>query len=394
MSSQRQYVGAILKPKPIGAPPPSVLVDPLIKMLSSNSARMKFLSCSSKVGFMCVLDVSEEDSEFLEPDNSTVMTSFMLKIVVISENPYEDLPVESRRRPEIEQQLRYEDYIQNRVWKSSTITGNEQICPPLIDLKFLKTEHDKSLMFLQMLAPKITENKRVLEELISIIIKSKSTPALGILGLGIMLMPNIERSVTLQTFLHFRDGHDFFGNRVTPDVKAHVLKLTVSKIFLLFFQSGIIHTDLHQNNILVYANKSGRINVLIIDFGKVIDIEYYTRNPPPEQMRVSIERLISIKRKKSPTKDDNDFLLDYYNDNTDWKALYSKTPHCINALFELGMDTSKRKHGGSIKLIRTSKNKRFKTKRTISFIKSKKLNRPYKKNGHRKTNKTISHCEV
>jgi hypothetical protein len=378
MSSQRQYVGATLKSKQPGVPPPPVLVDPLIKMLSSGSAKMKFLSCSSTVGFMCVLDVSEEDSEFLEPDNSTVITSFMLKIVVISTNADDELPIESRRRPELETQLNYEDRIQNRVWKSSTITGNEQICPPVIDLKLLKT--DNSPAFLQMLAPKVTENKHVLQELISIIITSKSTPALGILGLGIILMPNIKRSVTLYNFLHFRNGHDFFGNRVTSDIKDHVLKLTVSKIFLLFFQCGIIHTDLHQNNILVYTNKSGRINVLIIDFGKVIDIEYYTQpnHPPPEQMRVSIERLISIKHKKTPTQRDNEFLLDYYNDHTDWKELYSKTPHCINALFELGMDTSskKRKHGGgknrkhrSIKLIRTSKNKRFKTKRTLSFNK-------------------------
>ena len=296
-------------------------ISAILDMLDNSTAKLKILFDKSKFGFILELTVDEEDSEYTTMDGEPIIT-FILKLVIISPNQEEGYNYENkktrtdmRKITETEQTFTTESTTQHNIWFESMVQSRHELCPDVIDAVLLNNELSQRLItFLQVNeSHKKDEVEYDLEDDVE---DEKVSSMLGYFddffkleskifhGIGLMVMPKVMNSVTFNSYL------DNFPRNVT------VYSNIISQIVRLFITLGIIHLDLHHNNILINTDT---LYCEIIDFGQTLKLEpsvyqdYYLRytqlqssTNSEEQinfMRHAFARIISIEKKKNTEKE-------------------------------------------------------------------------------------------
>lgn len=293
--------------------------QPIIDMLTSEGSTLTLLTFSSLYGFMFELNVTTRNAMYQEFDTlidgrrSIPVTSYILKFAVISPTS-DSLPVfnDKIKNSETKSKFESEARIQQTAWERSITWGRQAICPSVANLKFF--DNNSSRLLLRGLIHKTSQEESKSPDSFESIMKrifryryrntniTASTVLTYFLTLvrsntkytiGIMVMPKIQKSLTYYAFKKTlqKEKGSFYGKPVGDDDIENVKLKIVSKVLRLFLDSGVIHFDLHDNNILVYySTHTNSFEVLLIDFGRASEIitnkntDDYLNAPAKEQL--------------------------------------------------------------------------------------------------------------
>ena len=277
-------------------------------MINSGSGNVTLLTYQSLKGFMFILNVSEEDSEYLTLNNKQTrfdkpVTSFILKFAVIKPNNDEQLDTYKGIKKSSESRASYFDEakLQQHIWKKSIQGGRPEICPGVANFSLFDNSNSRDLMTF-MRNKTSDKTKDVFQYLLGCVNKSAE--------IGVIVMPNIENSTTFGTFL---------GSSSRDDRKM-AYALVAAQICKLFINIGVIHFDLHLGNALIYLAPDNTIKSLIIDFGRASNImddtkDVYLNKGEKQAMRLDkdtyFHNLFALKDEADYKK--GAFILDILN---------------------------------------------------------------------------------
>jgi hypothetical protein len=239
-------------------------------MINSSSGTVNLLTYKSLKGFMFILNVSAGDSEYLTlygTQFTKPVTSFILKFAVITPRNDESLDVYKGRDKSSESKDSYfeEAKLQQQIWKSSIIGGRPEVCPPVANFSLFDNKNSKDLMtFFQ--SKTTGDTKDVFDYLFT------QTNKLPTNEIGVIVMPNVEKSATFGDFIDEPSGTNFYGLSLNTEYKNMAYAYVTAQIARLFIDIGVIHFDLHSGNALIYLTRDNTIKSLIIDFGRASNI--------------------------------------------------------------------------------------------------------------------------
>jgi len=238
---------------------------PILEMLHSDSARIRLLTADSLKGFMFVLDVAESHSKYttFRRLGGGKITSFIIKIVIITPvlntrlTPYKN----KSKKSESAESFISEARIQQKIWLRSIQGGRPEISPSVANLA-LFNNMDSPACIGHISSAQIssgdTRTNDCLTYLRSEISRSPDN------SIGILIMPNIERSIPLGDYLD--QIHD---SKIPLENKDKIFSDTISNIVKLGIVDKVIHWDLHTENSLVVPHP---LKSFIIDFGSASDL--------------------------------------------------------------------------------------------------------------------------
>jgi hypothetical protein len=240
--------------------------QPIYDMITKPNSVLDVLTCNSLKGFMISLDVDTADSEYLALDSSqfTVpVTNFILKFALISLVPEQDLPDYEGMYKSTESKQSYFDEakLQQIIWKKSILGGRPEICPPVANFSLFDNTNSKSLLKFLLNKTKTKGNSSI-QNVFNYLLNNINNNTEY--NLGLIMMPRIMGSYTMNEF--------FRVNSLNESAKLSALEFTTAQVARLFIDIGIIHFDLHTENILVYVTADNKIKSVIIDFGRASNI--------------------------------------------------------------------------------------------------------------------------
>ena len=264
-------------------------VTPVRDMINSPGATLEMMTCGSLKGFMFILNVRPDHSEYSGLDGNGTqfripITSFIVKLAITStseeslptyvdiKKPQGNLDREIGKATETQVSFFEEAKLQQRIWKTSITGGREEICPPISNLTLFNNA-DAS-RFLNFLLYKAHTEGSI--HTIRYLIGCCSGNSNSRFGLGMILMPRVERSDTLKEFTGLQTGSIFNDVRVTEDAKHTAYAEVMAKIVRLYIETGVIHFDLHEKNALIHVTSSGVLKAVLIDFGRASDLKTVT----------------------------------------------------------------------------------------------------------------------
>ena len=246
---------------------------PIMDMINNRSSALDVLTYKSLKGFMITLDISPEETEYFGLDKyykfTKPITSFILKFAVITEDNDEELPIYKGIKKHSESKDSYHDEakLQQNIWKKSIIGGRREICPPVANFSLFDNNNSSELCCIFKSKSRKTPNvNSIFNYLLDCISVNQSY------GIGVIVMPNIEKSDTFGKFLNYPDGYDFYGIEINPETRNLAYASVSAQIARLFIDIGVIHYDLHSGNILIFVTPDNNISSLIIDFGRASNI--------------------------------------------------------------------------------------------------------------------------
>ena len=254
--------------------------QPIYDMIQKPGSSLMLYKYHSLKGFMVILTVPKEGSEYLAFSGTRFqepVTSYILKIVVTSDINDTRLPIfltNIEKASESVASFTEEAKLQQYIWKSSIIGGRPAICPSIANLSLFDHTNSKYLLdFLLNQGPKIIKKgtnpidaNDAFLYLYNTISKNPSY------GMGILSMSTVEQSETLEDFLNLPIGSDFYGIPMTEEMKKQAYANVLAEIIRLFIMIGVIHFDLHVQNSLIFLSQDNEIKCKIIDFGRASDI--------------------------------------------------------------------------------------------------------------------------
>ena len=322
----------------------NTMFNPVYNMVNRVDTQLSLLTANSLKGFMINLNVTENDTEYKNLDKdgafTVPVTNFILKFVVFRGTSNPD-SLESyngiHKSFESRQSFFNESKLQQYIWTQSIIYGRPAICPSVANLSMFDTVNSKNLMqiFLDKVnseptATLIEPNTTLIEpnttsieptttsieptttsieptatsieptttsiesnttsiEPTTTYIKPTTTSTFEYLqkystingrGIGVLTMPSITQSTTLDRFLTLPDDSDFYGEKLTHEMKSRAISSIFAQIARLFIDIGVLHLDLHLENIIIYLDSDkkildpvNKIKTLLIDFGRASNIE-------------------------------------------------------------------------------------------------------------------------
>ena len=262
-------------------------------MINSPSGTVNLLTYKSLKGFMFVLNVSEDDSEYLTLNGTKFtkpVTSFILKFAVITPRNDEALDIYKGRDKASESKDSYfeEAKLQQQIWKSSITGGRPELCPPVANFSLFNNKNSKDLMaFFQTRTT--GDTKDVFDYLFT---QANKLPTNEI---GVIVMPNVEKSATFGDFIDQPAGTNFYGLSLNTEYKNMAYAYVTAQIARLFINIGVIHFDLHSGNALIYLAPDNTIKSLIIDFGRASNI---MSNRDDDYLNVSEKEKMSEKKEE------------------------------------------------------------------------------------------------
>jgi len=291
--------------------------QPIIDMINSEGSRLQILSYSSLSGFIFSLVVNPLYTEYYGLDDTfsqfdKPITSFVLKIVIITppssrrELDYYRIYIDHNTKPHIYNKFAetkdtffQECKLQQHIWIKSIEGGREPICPSVANLVFFTNSEAKEILHSFKL--KIGENNNSKKRNKSKGKRSKrrkpndnprynsserstdyssEVPIEYLLNalnastyeLGIMTMPTIENSCTLNDFKNMYNPDPRIENTVTKESVYEAYVYAIAQLIRLFIEMHVIHFDLHDNNVLVYYHRN-ILKCMLIDFGEACDLK-------------------------------------------------------------------------------------------------------------------------
>jgi hypothetical protein len=224
---------------------------PVLYMLLSGSARIQALTVDSLSGFMITLNVVQDDSTYQNFKNNKLehITSFIIKIVVIRDKKqplpkFKGIPKSS----ETESSFLTEARLQQTIWLRNAIGGKPEFTPSVAN--FALFEEAQSLNVLKCLGAKGDPDTIDVIHYLS---------RINSLKLGVLLMPMIDDSVTLRSYLSNSD-----------EEKKIAYCHTIANIVKLFILINVVHWDLHSENAMIVSDTQ---QSFLIDFGRASNIK-------------------------------------------------------------------------------------------------------------------------
>jgi hypothetical protein len=258
-------------------------------MLKSEGSSLEILTFSSLYGFMFELIVDPSKTEYYTLDATgrlkTPITEFILKLVVTTPITI-TLPEYNgvKKASETPGNFLNEAKTQQSIWLNSISGGRPEICPAVANLSLFDNAQSHILIYwLFFIIGKNGINRPnevtdVLHYLLYILTKPPC-------GIGVILMPKIMNSTTFTNF-----------TRSSPSPREDEILEAISNILAqvvrLFIGNGIIHTDLHKSNVLVYRSAQ-KMKSEIIDFGRVIHVDDMPPNVKTDKANI-IDNLFAI----------------------------------------------------------------------------------------------------
>ena len=254
----------------------------IYNMVNAANSKLDVLNTGSLKGFMSNLTVDKEDSEYLNLRGKRFtepVTNFILKFVILTDIPGRDLGYYNGKHKSSESRESFfnEAKLQQHIWKTSIAAGRPAICPSVANLSMFTTEDSLSLMnfFKESNANNytiespnpITNNTDVFKFL-----SNKSQISKPDRGIGVLAMPTITQSTTLEQFTRLPNNSVFYGKVITYADKLTAISNAFAQIARLFIEIGVIHFDLHSRNIMIYLNSEEEIKCSLIDFGRASNI--------------------------------------------------------------------------------------------------------------------------
>jgi hypothetical protein len=267
---------------------PKTGLVPVRDMINSPGASLEMFTCGSLKGFMFVLNVRPEHSEYFGLNSNhrftTPVTSFILKLAVTSAaeeslDDYNDVTKLQTdpdhvvgKATETKTSFFEEAKLQQSIWKNSIRGARQETCPSVANLSFFKNAD--ALRFLDFMMYKVhtTGSLHTVDYL-----KGVCAGNAGY-GLGLILMPKIERSDTFHSFKHIPKGNAFHGVAITETIVNNMYAKLIAKIIRLYIEGGVIHFDLHGKNALIYVTERRELDVIIIDFGRASNLRNGTND--------------------------------------------------------------------------------------------------------------------
>ena len=253
-------------------------------MLINSTSKLRILTHSSRKGFLFVLDVPMEHSEYIALHKGKFtkpVTSFILKVAVIKKDngTYLDAFKGVVKLSESENSYFEEAKLQQNIWIRSIEGGRPAICPSIANFSLFDRTNSINLIwfFKSKVEPGIGLD--VVYYLLSQLKYDHQTTDQA--TIGIIVMPNITNSITLDQFWNTNRSDETAATATAAaadlvglkhkykDELDHVLAQLSAQVVRLFIDIGVVHLDLHTNNVLV---DNTTLNTLIIDFGSASDI--------------------------------------------------------------------------------------------------------------------------
>lgn len=237
--------------------------QPIYDMITRGE--LQILTYASLKGFIFTLTVSKTDSEYLTFSGTKFIkpvTSFILKFAVIT--PKNNTPLDDYKdRYKYSESTRSyieEAQLQQQIWKSSIIGNKPEICPSVANFSLFDNNNSKKLLAFLQRQQTTEDTQDVFTYLSTQINKSNENE------IGVIVMPNVENSTTFKDFLMKISVDDV-------ELKNKAYANVIAQIARLFIDIGVIHYDLHFENILIYLTPTNTIKSVLIDFGKALDIQ-------------------------------------------------------------------------------------------------------------------------
>jgi hypothetical protein len=165
---------------------------------------------------------------------------------------------------------------QSEVYKNTMLSG-EPICPSIVSSAFLKANIAESLLtIMRNKADKKDASLSMLNYASNEINKSNKNVMLGVIA-----MESVTEYTTVYNYL-FQIESTIVGSLGSFFVKSPKEEIILKILFLvlrMYYETGYIHCDLHQNNAMIKRDNKKKTDIQLIDFGiKIGDgIPKYTK---------------------------------------------------------------------------------------------------------------------
>ena len=242
---------------------------PVQDMIKSVGTDFNILTAESLFGFMLTMHVPVENAEYLGPSASgkkmtTPITEYLLKMSVITERRVRLDPIAWNGKPRVKSSetvmsFYREAKLQQKLWLDSIIGGKQPVCPDVYSITYdcgdmiFSSPSSSSSSVSSTVKRRHLNHPEVYDYL-----RTRHTEGFK---LGAIAMEYIPNSRPLYSILHGPDVDDAYKNVACINAGAQVVRL--------FLDYGIIHVDLHAENIIV--DESGM--AYIIDFGRVLKLD-------------------------------------------------------------------------------------------------------------------------
>jgi hypothetical protein len=299
---------------------------PVYNMVNRPNSKLSVLTVNSLKGFMLNLTVDENESEYKNLDTNgkkfTVpVTRFILKFVILR-GPNDFTPLQSyngrSKSFETRKSFLEEAKLQQYVWSKSIRGGSPAICPSVANFTMFDTIDSANLMWFFL---KKVEMDPTATFMFNYLYNNSNINGRGI---GVLTMPAITQSTTLDRFLTLRDNSLFYQTEITHEIKSHTISSVFAQIARLFIGIGVIHLDLHPGNVMIYLDPNNKlfdpknkIKTLLIDFGRASNI-----NDKEEDVLGEQDKADAILLK---TKLNSDFFKLVVSSSDDEKRKYMKS---------------------------------------------------------------------
>jgi hypothetical protein len=319
--------------------------EEVYNMLNTN--QLNYIDNNSKYGVIFSLNLSPADditNPFLDLETNEKVHSFIIKLAVIKEHNEDYVPIDEDELDEIVSldeykvtegreertkyysnlgSLFYEANVQQYVWAKSFSEGNDPLCPPVVDIILISSENIN----------KVSGNEMINKFYDEYVIKpSNENKGVYSFKLGLIIMPMVANATTLLEWVNKQnkvigekstqeeneeenedEEEDELIDKCTPE-KIEVYSTVISQILRLFLNIGVIHFDLHADNILVYnvgTQQNPIYKTKIIDFAisSIItnssDDAYLTHSDKYRSVNYRKNRLIELPKSLSKTCNNN-----------------------------------------------------------------------------------------
>uniref|UniRef100_A0A6C0HAH1 Protein kinase domain-containing protein n=1 Tax=viral metagenome TaxID=1070528 RepID=A0A6C0HAH1_9ZZZZ len=270
-----------------------------------NASEIKCISYDSLSGYIFIIYIAEEKAVFLNLDDKNEftipVTNILVKFALITPEKirYPSIIVKRKEKHTMTiSDFEEEKKIQLDIYNKTLESNNIPICPSIIFYKIIKRTTDSAI--LHLFYNKIEEKndftemnitKRVIEEIIKYA-QQKSNFDVGIIG-----MEYANGYITFNDYLDKIKENPKHLPRIYNSsecgIHCNCIANIIINIIRLFISTGVIHMDLHVNNIMINMDKQ---KSLLIDFGfykKMIDI-----GPCKEEIDVTPNSIIFKKEIK------------------------------------------------------------------------------------------------
>lgn len=249
---------------------------PVEDMIKSVGTDFSILTAESLFGFMLTMRVPSENAEYLGPSANgkkmtTPITEYLLKISVITERHVRLQPILWNGRSRVKSSedvisFYREAKLQQKLWLHSIMGGKQPVCPDVYSISYdcgdMLFSSSSSSSSASTVKRRHLNHPEVYDYLMT-----RHTEGFK---LGAIAMEYIPNSRSLYSILFGPDIDDAYRNLACINAGAQVVRL--------FLDYGIIHVDLHAENVIV--DESGM--AYIIDFGRVLNLD----EPDPYELRL------------------------------------------------------------------------------------------------------------